>query len=53
MPDMARGASTSFFAVLAPLTILMANSFYDATWVAKSDMEKRMEVCPASQFVLH
>ena len=29
-PDLARGVSTSFFAVIAPLNILMANSFYNA-----------------------
>lgn len=43
MPDLARGVSTSYFAVIAPLNILMANSFYDAIDAASGDMEKHVK----------
>lgn len=45
MPDLARGASTSFFAVIAPLNVLLANSLYDAIDLTNnSDMEDHMQV---------
>lgn len=47
MPDLARGVSTSFFAVIAPLDILMANSFFDAVDIASGDIEDHMKLTMA------
>eukprot|EP00892_Ulva_mutabilis_P005418 jgi/Ulvmu1/3248/UM150_0021.1 len=52
MPDLARGVSTSYFAVIAPLNILMANSFFDAIELTNNDMEKNMKVSMAGFCIL-
>lgn len=48
-PEYARGVSSSFFAAIAPLNILMANAFYNAfdpqVFGLTEDMERFMKVC--------
>eukprot|EP00892_Ulva_mutabilis_P005417 jgi/Ulvmu1/3247/UM150_0020.1 len=47
-PEYARGVSSSFFAVIAPLNILMANAFYNAfdpqVFGLSEDMERFMKI---------
>lgn len=52
MPDRARGVSTSFFAVIAPLNILLSNSLYDAINITNGDMEEHMQVAMAGFCIL-
>eukprot|EP00892_Ulva_mutabilis_P005422 jgi/Ulvmu1/3251/UM150_0024.1 len=51
-PERARGASTSFFAVIAPLSILMANTFYSAVRFTVAGMQKNMQVSTAGFSIL-
>jgi hypothetical protein len=46
-PDLARGAATSFFAVLSVLDMLLTNSFYNMfdSVAGPSKIEKRLKVC--------
>eukprot|EP00892_Ulva_mutabilis_P005416 jgi/Ulvmu1/3246/UM150_0019.1 len=50
-PEFARGVSTSFFSVLAPLNMLMANAFYNAfdpqVYGLSEDLERAMKVTMA------